>query len=55
MILNAHELKSGDVVQKPKDGWHKISKVKKTPECVRFEIDGKGYAIPADYGVRVKR
>jgi len=56
VILNAHELKNGDVVQKPADdGWYKISNVKKTPKGVWFKIDGKGYAIPADYGVRVKR
>ena len=54
MIVNAHELKNGDVVEKPGAGWHKISKVKKTPECVRFTIEGKGYALIPAYGVRIK-
>ena len=61
MILCAHELVNGDVVQKPgalsagQGSWHTINKVKQTPECVRFSIAGKGYALHRDYGVRVKR
>lgn len=55
MIVAAHELKNKDVVQRPGDEtWHTISSVEKTPECVRFKIEGKGYFLIPDYGVRIK-
>lgn len=54
MIVAAHELKNGDVVERPGAGWHTISSVKKTPECVRFKIEGIPFALMPDYGVRIK-
>ena len=57
MIICAHELKNGDVVQKPgpsagEGSWHTIRGVAKTLECIQFTIDGQGYSLPLDWGVR---
>jgi len=54
VIINARELKNGDVVERPGGAWLKISKVKKDSKVVRFVADGKPYVLPEDYGVRIR-